>query len=59
MKTIAKQLRLNEDTVNDVMEICAYYRCNFSDAIRFAVREWAAVLRSRQAAEKPPATAGR
>jgi len=55
MKTIAKQLRLNEDTVNDVMAICAYYRCNFSDAIRFAVREWAAVLRSRQAAEKPPA----
>ncbi len=47
-KTIAKQLRFNEGTIADVLALCKYYKCNFSDAIRFAVREWANLLRERE-----------
>lgn len=51
MKTIAKQLRLNDETVKDVLAICEYYKCNFSDAIRVAIREWAAILRKRESTQ--------
>jgi hypothetical protein len=48
-KNIAKQIRFNAETIEDVTFIAEFYHANFSDAVRVSIREWSNVLRQRRA----------